>query len=342
MSGALAWGWDATNKVWVPIQVNEDGKLEMASLEDAEISQDTPEDLKHLPHGYYASGPSYLPLAVDSIGRLRVELSSLANLNDIGDVSVASPSDEDIFYYDSGSSLWKPKKLPGANLGQDFGASSARLQNTVISPKEGQVIRISNADMGMTRAVFTAKINGTPTSTSVVYDNDSQEDMFAGLEAYDGTDYWGQIILHNLTRGNSRKIVSVNRTTNTITTAASSDDWANNDDITVQSQVNTDSGAFDIDLSDKVAATDATIFFYVALVDNSGVDNSLRMVLIHPYESYNNAKQMGLLSVLANQGSTIIMPVKVVDQKITLRMVEGCEDVFIDCRVIGTCEYADT
>jgi len=27
MSGALIWGWDATNKVWVPIQVGADGKL---------------------------------------------------------------------------------------------------------------------------------------------------------------------------------------------------------------------------------------------------------------------------------------------------------------------------
>lgn len=27
MSGALVWGWDATNKVWVPIQVDVDGKL---------------------------------------------------------------------------------------------------------------------------------------------------------------------------------------------------------------------------------------------------------------------------------------------------------------------------
>jgi len=25
--GTLLWGWDDTNKVWVPIQVNEDGEL---------------------------------------------------------------------------------------------------------------------------------------------------------------------------------------------------------------------------------------------------------------------------------------------------------------------------
>lgn len=27
MSAVLIWGWDATNKVWVPIQVDENGKL---------------------------------------------------------------------------------------------------------------------------------------------------------------------------------------------------------------------------------------------------------------------------------------------------------------------------
>ena len=27
MPGTLMWAWDATNKVWVPIQVDADGKL---------------------------------------------------------------------------------------------------------------------------------------------------------------------------------------------------------------------------------------------------------------------------------------------------------------------------
>lgn len=27
MAGAKIWGWDATNKVWVPIQVDANGKL---------------------------------------------------------------------------------------------------------------------------------------------------------------------------------------------------------------------------------------------------------------------------------------------------------------------------
>ena len=27
MDGVLLWGWDDTNEVWVPIQVNADGEL---------------------------------------------------------------------------------------------------------------------------------------------------------------------------------------------------------------------------------------------------------------------------------------------------------------------------
>lgn len=116
MPGQLIWGWDATNEKWVPIQVDANGKLELASLEDAEISQATPEDMKHLPHGYYSGGPSYLPLAVDSLGRLRVELSSLANLNDIGDVSVASPTDGYVVYWDAATSLWKCKAISTSKI----------------------------------------------------------------------------------------------------------------------------------------------------------------------------------------------------------------------------------
>jgi len=27
MEGILIWGWDSTNEVWVPVQVNSDGEL---------------------------------------------------------------------------------------------------------------------------------------------------------------------------------------------------------------------------------------------------------------------------------------------------------------------------
>lgn len=109
MPGVLLWGWDNTNKKWVPVLVNASGKLELASLEDAEISQATPQDMKHVPHGYYAAGPSYLPLKVKGDGTLCVDIASMAHLNDIADVSVASPTDGYVLYWDNATSSWKCK-----------------------------------------------------------------------------------------------------------------------------------------------------------------------------------------------------------------------------------------
>ena len=79
---------------------------------------------------------------------------------------------------------------------------------------------------------FDALINGNPTATSVVYDNDTRENSLPNPAV---SPQFGKVILHNITRGNSRKITSVNFATNTITTESSSDDWADNDIITIGS-----------------------------------------------------------------------------------------------------------
>lgn len=109
MAGSKIWGWYKTGELWVPIQVDASGKLIVASVDDAEISQDTPEDLKHLPHGYYAAGPSYLPFKVDADGVLQVNTGALAHLGDIGDVNVPTPSDDDVLYWDDAASKWQAK-----------------------------------------------------------------------------------------------------------------------------------------------------------------------------------------------------------------------------------------
>lgn len=65
MAGALLWGYDATNKKWIP-------------------------------------------LAVDENGYVKVDLSNI-NLDDLANVSVASPTNGHIFYYDGATGLWKAK-----------------------------------------------------------------------------------------------------------------------------------------------------------------------------------------------------------------------------------------
>jgi len=66
------WGWDDTNKLWVKLVVDADGKLIISDADPFTITQTTPANLKHVPHGYYAVGGTYLPLAVDANGVLRV------------------------------------------------------------------------------------------------------------------------------------------------------------------------------------------------------------------------------------------------------------------------------
>jgi hypothetical protein len=64
------WLWDDTNKVWVKAQCDTDGKLLISDADPFTIQQTTPQNLKHVPHGYYAASSAYLPLAVDVDGVL--------------------------------------------------------------------------------------------------------------------------------------------------------------------------------------------------------------------------------------------------------------------------------
>jgi len=362
MPGALLWGWDATNKVWIPLQV-------------------------------------------DANGYVKVDLSNV-NLDDLADVSVASPADDDLFYYDQASGLWKSRKLTdadipagiardaevaaavvaeatarvadvdaeedariaadtahaakttgthgaGANtlwhggltdiidkthLSQDFGASSRRLLNFNPTCLSGYCLYVPHAK----QSVFSGLINGAPTATSVVYDGDSNEDMFNGMQAYNGTTRWGQIILHNTTRGNSRKIVSVNLVTNTITTTSSTDDWADDDVITCQSQTNVTAGFFDLDLSAKIAATDAAIYALLLLRDYEGVGDANRFVTFHPYEAYEASKTSNNECTLANEHNNMLFFMPAYSQKITVMFGTGLNDCLVVSAVHGTMEYADT
>ena len=74
---------------------------------------------------------------------------------------------------------------------------------------------------------FYAKINGTPTTTSIIYDNVASEST---LQAGD--------TLYNVTNSYSeRTVVSINTDTSTITTTSSTDSWANNDEIVKSTRV---------------------------------------------------------------------------------------------------------
>jgi hypothetical protein len=223
------------------------------------------------------------------------------------------------------------------HLSQIFGPSSTRLTNIILQPIAGSVLQIDNTRAGP----FTALINGTPTTTSVVYDTDVNEDMFKGLLAPSGADRWGRIMLYNSTRGTYRKIVSVNLTTNTITTEASTDTWADNDSLTTASQVCTgSSGFFDVDLSAKVGTKIVAVLCSWKLKDKSGVDQDGRTNIIHPYEATDWGKIGIVESAAALQSDTGAFWMPVISQKMCV-WFRNSTDSAIFWTIMATAEYAD-
>ena len=168
---------------------------------------------------------------------------------------------------------------------------------------------------------FEAQINGNPTPTSVVYDNDLREDSLPSPSF----SQFGKVILHNITRGNSRKITSVNTSTNTITTEESNDDWANDDVITTASQTcvlklgHNYSYFFDIDASAAVPATATAALFYFLSTNLSGTANPNQDHLCyHPYSPYTAGNVAGQVCSAAYQSEVVWPVLPVVDQKVCL------------------------
>jgi hypothetical protein len=65
--------------------------------------------------GYYPTTKVWLPIQVDSVGRLKADMSAI-NLGDLADVDLTGLADDDFMYYDLASGLWKPRKLVDADI----------------------------------------------------------------------------------------------------------------------------------------------------------------------------------------------------------------------------------
>ncbi|UCD22671.1 MAG: hypothetical protein JSW22_03335 [Chloroflexota bacterium] len=167
---------------------------------------------------------------------------------------------------------------------------------------------------------FQAEINGNPTATSVVYDNDVREGSLPDITGYP---QWGKVFLHNVTRGNSRKITGINTATNTLTTESSSDDWADNDIITIGSQTcvvlggHSYSRMFDVDVSAEVPSTATAVLLYTSTRNLSGTGASLQdTLLFHPFESYIVHKLFAQRCTAAYQSTNVYHPIVINDHKI--------------------------
>jgi hypothetical protein len=61
--------------------------------------------------GYYPTTKTWIPLQVDANGKVVVDLSAV-KLDNLGDVSVPTPTDGYVLYWDAATSLWKCKAAP--------------------------------------------------------------------------------------------------------------------------------------------------------------------------------------------------------------------------------------
>jgi len=169
---------------------------------------------------------------------------------------------------------------------------------------------------------FEALIAGNPTATSVVYDNDVRE---LSLPEITYQPQWGKVILHNITRGNSRKITGTTLDTNTITTESSEDDWADTDVITIGSQTcsliatYTYSRFFDIDISPNVPATATAVLADIFNDEESGASTGLQNCFgCHPFETYGVSKFPRQYAAAAYQSASCAIVIPVVSQKICI------------------------
>jgi len=65
--------------------------------------------------GYHPATKTWIPLQVDANGKVIVDMSAI-KLDDLADVDLTGLADDDFFYYDLASGLWKPRKLVDADI----------------------------------------------------------------------------------------------------------------------------------------------------------------------------------------------------------------------------------
>jgi len=91
--------------------------------------------------GYHKATDTWIPLQVDINGKVVVDMSAI-KLGDLADVSVAAPADDDLFYYDQATGLWKSRKLVDA----DIPAAIARDAEVASAVADEATARVADVD----------------------------------------------------------------------------------------------------------------------------------------------------------------------------------------------------
>lgn len=116
MSAIILWAWDADAEVYRKVLVDNDGKLLISDADPFEVVQDTPEDLKHVPHGYHEAGAVYKPFAVDADGVLQISAAITGGLNDLDDVTIADVADGEFISWSDGLGYWQNRALAEGDI----------------------------------------------------------------------------------------------------------------------------------------------------------------------------------------------------------------------------------
>jgi len=231
--------------------------------------------------------------------------------------------------------------ITGAELSTTFGAEATNLHNFIpVAFANRSYFGTTLTSTSQAAFIFSGDINaagvGGLTATNVPYDNDSREDSIVPGGAVDG-----YIVLHNLSRGTSRLITAVDPVNNVITTVASADAWADNDNLTAESQTIVGGAVrlMDLDLSNQIPATAIAVLLEIGTLDTGGV-STLR---VHPYEAYGSGKLQQVRSDSTGSLMYRTAIVKAVSQKIGIdwdASGDNTANVYIRC--FGWWENADT
>lgn len=107
MAADYLWAWNSGTSTWIKVAVDANGKLIISDVDPFTVQQTTPQNLKHVPHGYYPTGGTYLPYQVDSAGKLLLSIAALQHLSDIADVNLTGLTTEDFIYWNASTSKWE-------------------------------------------------------------------------------------------------------------------------------------------------------------------------------------------------------------------------------------------
>lgn len=136
------------------------------------------------------------------------------------------------------------------------------------------------------RSTFSATILGSPTSTQLTYQAPQQEGCLSDGSYY-GTNF-GRMLLYNVTKGTSRKILFCDASANIIHTESSTDDWGDGDSIRIKDPTINSATFFALDISDAVPIDTIGVMIHV---EGWECCEHSALVEFHPISSYSVSKK---------------------------------------------------